>query len=252
MVNPVNLGIVHGYKNQDPFAILLLVLSFTFISCGLQDIPYYYPPSVSDSGESQISFNVIHDLQNYDATSSIQYFLGYDVYYRAYTVAADAESAISSINAETERSGSSPSTAISKLENLGFKRFFGFDGVTYTDSRPIFGKFSINTGIYFTIYLKDSETWFFTVNGADPDILTNRKYISRYVAPGTTTVKMFHDSSSWIVGDADYAGSNSSPQSLYFVFYGIGIGLDPQTPLTTYSSYPSTLRPSGYFTYNLR
>ncbi len=225
----------------------IIAIVFILAACGIQDIPYYYPPTLTDSGISANTFSVNNDVRNYDFLSSVQYFVGYEIYYRAFSSSSDALSSISSMQAQIDSSDGSPSQAYVKLESLGFKRVYNADSIDNPfDDRPILKNFDASAAFYFTVFLKDSEEWFFTTDGADPAVLANRHYLRRFPS-GSTSSQPFYLKSEYLSGDVDYSGSSSSPETIYFVFYGVAYGQDPQSPLTFIPSYPSYS--TTYFTF---
>ncbi|MDP2816627.1 MAG: hypothetical protein Q8O19_08120 [Rectinemataceae bacterium] len=220
-------------------AVFSLLIQIFVAGCGLQDIPYYYPPVLTDSGVSANTFTVTHDIRNYDSASLVQYFTGYEIYYRAYTNSSDASAAIAAMQSEIDRSDGSPSRAFEKLESLQFKRLYNADNsAAPIDDRPILRNFPLTAASFFTFYLKDSENWFYTADGADPEAVGSRHFVSRYPS-GTTTSQPFYLKSGYLAGDSDYTGSYSSPDTLYFVFYGVAYGQDSQSPLTVVPSFPN-------------
>ncbi len=227
--------------------IVAALCALAATSCGIQDVPFYYPPTLTDWDESANTFRLVHNILNYDSLSAIQYFVGYEMYYRAYTSSGEAESAIAAMQSEIDRTDGSPALAFSKLETLGFKRVYNADDTSNPyDDRPILKDFVASSANYFTVYLKGSEDWYYTANGADPDVTTNRHYLRRYPS-GSTTSQPFYLKTGYLAGNVDYAGSYSSPDTLYFVFYGVAYGQDSQSPLTVIPSYPNYT--TSYFTF---
>jgi predicted small lipoprotein YifL len=218
--------------------IVPVLAAFIMAGCGLQDVPYYYPPAVVSASVNY--FQIAHDLENYDSASATQDFQGYDIYYRAYQDATQAATANAAVQAEIDREFSSPDQMLAKLTNLGFKQCQNADALS---NWPILKEdFSLSNAYVFTIQLDPAGEWYYTI-----DSNPGKHYLKR--SPSASSLgKSFYLKSDYLATDPDYTGSDS-PVSLHFVFYAIGYGLDPQNPLILVSSKPIGISSTVDFIY---
>ena len=223
--------------------LLYLIILSCFISCGLYSYVSLNPPSSFYS----VGLNFLelhHDLNNNDGSD--QEFLGYEIFYRAYNdfnIATGDNDLLA--NANINYLGN-PDGFINYAKSLGFLRLRKKTNdsndnsplVTIIDSSPEVYYIELNTSIDWIIsstYLSDTSDDIELVRSIIPDYATRRSFSS---------AANYHQ------GDADYEGE-SSPTTVYFVFFAVAFGTDTASISNIYSEAKIIGTPIQYNPINL-
>ena len=239
-------------------------------SCGIESVPYYYPPNVTSAGAggvvSATSLTFYHNTSN--NTSD---FKGYELYYRCYADSSKAEYDRQSIEALAASSSAAPDSVLYSMVNTyKFNRMY--DSSTSSGNTPLlwFSNPAYNqSSITYVVSIPSTSDW--TVHatyGYDGSSLTTNLYRAAYASSGIYTHKYFSnppaltnlaDFTASNPTDNDYDGNTYSSASsgtisssgdnpynsgafsapLYMVVFAVGIGL-PQDSLNTVPSLPAS------------
>lgn len=189
-------------------AVLVAVLW----ACGIQNLPYLYPPESFTAPAVNQLLSLVHNTDNYDASETTQSFKGYEIYYRAFDNPDSATSLMTQIEAA--------STTISTLETLGMQRMaLG----TAPGTSPLISVPLPNSAHGFTIDISKSPDW--TISEEDGTL--NGTPIDNAVrSTGNNGYKSFQEKSGYVPTDSDYAGYDNNPSTVYFVFAALASGID--------------------------
>jgi hypothetical protein len=248
------------------FAALFAPL-FSLTSCGIESVPYYYPPIATSIGAggsvSASSFTFYHNTSN--NTSD---FKGYELYYRCYYDLSKAEYDRQAIESLAASSSSAPDSVLYSMINL-YKFSRMYDSPSTGDTPVLWFsndsyKTSSVTYIVSLIHPPSTQNWNVQATyGYNSSSLTTNLY--RSATTGTGFHKGFLPTSSDITTadfnttDSDYDGysyanGGGSPSTggptavpytatsslpLYMVVFAVGIGL-PQDTLNTVPSLPAS------------
>jgi predicted small lipoprotein YifL len=245
------------------FAALLAPL-FSLTSCGIESVPYYYPPNANTASLSATTLTFFHNTSN--NTSD---FKGYELYYRCYADPTKAEYDRQQIEALAASTSSAPDSVLYSMINL-YKFSRMYDSLSIGDTPLLW--FSNDS------YKTSSVTYIVSLNhpavsvpnwtvqatyGYNSSILITNLYRSATTSTGSH--KGFLPTSSNITTadfnttDSDYDGysyanGGGSPSTggptavpysvtgslpLYMVVFAVGIGL-PQDTLNTVPSLPAS------------
>jgi hypothetical protein len=209
---------------------LCIALAFPLISltgCGLETVTYYSPPGFLYGGNI---LTLTHNSGNSDAN-----FLGYDIYYRAYSNLTDADAARLAIENATNLTSSTPESILSQLTSaLSFKKIYAAANPTVSPT-PLLKNASIYT---FQLPNSSSSTnWYYTT---DLDPATPVQIVrGTGVSPGMSF------NYPYTVGDIDYATPATNAgvglgQPVFIVAFAVAYGYD-FTKLTSIYSFPASL-----------
>lgn len=209
---------------------LLLFTTLWLSTCGLEVVSYYGDPGFASAGSN--AFTLTHNTANSD------YFLGYDVYYRAYQTSTLADTARVTIESAISSSSSTPESVISQMTSAGFVKMY-LASSPLSPPTPLCSVSSsyLSTAVKFN-FTMDSSTanWYYT-NSTDSG--STKVYVVRGL--GTSTNNSF--SYKYVSGDADYTLSNNavtSGQTVYLVFFAVAYGYNISS-LTSIYSVPTSL-----------
>ncbi|HPW01222.1 MAG TPA: hypothetical protein PLQ30_01880, partial [Rectinema sp.] len=212
-----------------PIAALLIINIYIIMtSCGLPTTDYLYTPKDFSSEGGALVLE--HDTKNIDELSSI--FLGYEIYYRIFddeVAAGDSRNSISSMKS---------SNIIQTANNYKYfplkHRKKSESGQFSLDISPLI-KVSSNTYTKYYLNMKPQETW--TLTYEDSEIVIDSIVRNRSDTASSAEIADadFCLSSGYQVNDRDYAGSSSSPDIVYIVFFAFAYGFDTSTMRNVYS-----------------
>ena len=197
-------------------------------SCGLPTTDYLYTPKDFSSESGALVLE--HDTKNIDELSSI--FLGYEIYYRIFDNEDDAE-----ISRATISSSMKSSNIIQTANNYKYfplKHRISKSGQFSLDISPLI-RVSSNTYAKYYLNMKPQETW--TLTYEDSEIVIDSIVRNRSDTASSAEIADadFCLSSGYQVNDRDYAGSSSSPDIVYIVFFAFAYGFDTSTMRNVYS-----------------
>ena len=209
-------------------AFLIINIYIIMTSCGLPTTDYLYTPKDFSSESGALVLE--HDTKNIDELSSI--FLGYEIYYRIFDNEDDAE-----ISRATISSSMKSSNIIQTANNYKYfplKHRISKSGQFSLDISPLI-KMSSNTYTRYYLNMKSQETW--TLKDEDSKIVIDSIVRNRSDTASSTEIGKadFCLSSGYQVNDRDYAGSSSSPDIVYIVFFAFAYGFDTSTMRNVYS-----------------
>jgi hypothetical protein len=219
---------------QTPAIALFLALAFpllTLVGCGLEgDTTYYASPTFTDNSGS---LTLTHSSSN----SSYPTFLGYDIYYRAYSNQIDADAARTTIENAANLATSTPESVLSQMTNLNFKKIYLASAPSLSPT-PLFNFSSggnANGATTITIQLLNTSSttnWYFITNVNSTPVQIVRCVGGNYNSFNYT----------YAPGDIDYASNTAvGPNgTLYIVAFAVAYGFDISTMATTYS-FPTSL-----------
>lgn len=204
-----------------PFVAAICAAAICSSSCGIESSVYYSPPSFAYAG------NLLTLQHNSDNTD---FFLGYDVYYRAYYSLSEATAARSAIESATNSTSYTPDSVLSLLVSKGFKKMCLATAPTVTQT-PLLPKGPST----FYIYLpstSSSTDWYYVTNSSATQIglVRNTGYGDHFNSP-------------YLVGANDYgstASGVSSGQTVYIDAFALAYGYD-FSKLSSIYSYPASL-----------
>ncbi|NLH88854.1 MAG: hypothetical protein GX469_00825 [Treponema sp.] len=212
-----------------PIAALLIINIYIIMtSCGLPTTDYLYTPRDFSSESGALVLE--HDTKNIDELSSI--FLGYEIYYRIFddeVAAGDSRNLISSMKS---------SNIIQTANNYKYfplkHRKKSESGWYSLEISPLI-KVSSNTYTKYYLNMKSQETW--TLTDEDLKIVIDSIVRNRSDTASSAEIADadFCLSSGYQVNDRDYAGSSSSPDIVYIVFFAFAYGFDTSTMRNVYS-----------------
>jgi len=212
-----------------PIAALLIINIYIIMtSCGLPTTDYLYTPKGFSSEGGALVLE--HDTKNIDELSSI--FLGYEIYYRIFddeVAAGDSRNLISSMKS---------SNIIQTANNYKYfplkHRKKSESGWYSLEISPLI-KVSSNTYTKYYLNMKPQETW--TLTYEDSEIVIDSIVRNRSDTASSAEIADadFCLSSGYQVNDRDYAGSSSSPDIVYIVFFAFAYGFDTSTMRNVYS-----------------
>ena len=180
-------------------AVLVAVLW----ACGIQNVPYLYPPESFTASGNQLSLT--HNMENYYLGDSS--FKGYEIYYQAFDTLDSANSLLTQIAAA--------STTISTLETHGMQRMAL---ETAPGTSPLISVPLPNSAHSFTVNVSGLTDW---------TISENEIGIGNVVrSTGNNGYKSFQEKSGYVPTDSDYAGYDNNPSTVYFVFAALASGID--------------------------
>jgi hypothetical protein len=208
------------------FGLALVFPSLTLTACGLESLVYYSPPGFALGGGNIITLT--HNSANVDS------FLGYDIYYRAYSNLSDATNARTTIENASNLTTATPDGVLSQLTGTqGFKKVF----LASNSSVPPTPLFSGAT-TYTIQLIRTSSTadWYYTTDLSATPIELVR---------GTGSGESFN--SSYLAGtSSDYTATDfiskipGSSQSVFIVAFAVAYGYD-FTKLQSIYSLPASL-----------
>jgi len=205
------------------FLAAALALSAALSSCGLETVQTYDAPSFTYEGGL---LKLTHDADN----GSADYFLGYEIYYRAYSSETAMQTDREAIEDLADNDDSTPETCVDKLESLDFQRIKNEYG---KDDRPLFTYGSDNT---FYIQLSASSDWPY-YRSADAPV--TGQIVTRSISTSSKPVSFISQYSS--LSDDDYEGSTTTTGvTVYFAFFAVAYGFDITTISNIYSLPRST------------
>lgn len=109
----------------------LLILSFFMLSaCGLDVVPFLYPPESPSSISDRVQF--VHDTRNNDTPQS-DFFRGYEVYYKFYDFGADGANQLQNDRDAIEADPVPPGP--SRLTTRNFRRLRSLDNNNQLETR---------------------------------------------------------------------------------------------------------------------
>jgi hypothetical protein len=206
---------------------LFLALAFpllTLCGCGLESLVYYSPPGFVLGGGNIITLS--HN------TSNIDNFIGYDIYYRAYSTLTDATNARTTIENASNVTTSTPEGVLAQLTGIqGYKKMFLASTPTVAPTPLLSGAST------YTIQLTNTENWYYY-----SDVVPSHIALVR----GTGSGESFNATYSIGVSPAttDYTSpdnsSRSSGQSVFIVAFAVAYGYDFTKLLSIYS-FPASL-----------
>ncbi len=200
-----------------PYAFLL-GFAFGFLSCGLPKTIFLSQPGFSSTGAHQ--FVLTHNIDNYDSSEGVnQSFKGYEIFYRAYDSDLAAQNAVISLQSNKSIYEDNPNQFMSTAEALGFVRMKEDE----TSVKPLI---SINTpasSSTATLEINTTSDWVISSTDPNPD---ESFFVVRNITEATR--RNFYKNANFLSLDtADYTGA-SNPSTIYFVFFAVAYGEDPE------------------------
>jgi hypothetical protein len=207
------------------FIVICATLAFPmliFSGCGLETVAYYSPPYFLNAGQV---ITLTHNPQNSDSN-----FLGYDIYYRAYYSASDADTARNAIENTTNSTSSTPESVLLQMTNTGFKKIYAY----LTPQTPPTPLFAVSSATTFNIQMSRSSSanWYYNTDTPQTEIVRGI---------GLAANNSFNYQ--YLDGDVDYGSKGYSVQSggtVYFVFFAVAYGYD-FSRLSAIYSFPQSL-----------
>jgi len=200
-------------KHSAAFFFVIAVVAL-LASCGLPTADYLYPTS----GFIQQGANLITLYHNANNINSVNGFLGYNIYYRAFDNAGDAADSLVNL------SKSLTSSNINSIASLyGYYPILkkSSDGANF-DYSTLIPYTVCESGLYsyFALNMNGPSAW--TISGESGTTLLNQ--VVRNKGNGASVADSeFFQSSLYSYGDQDYNGV-SNPTQLYFVFFAVAVG----------------------------
>ncbi|HWR10921.1 MAG TPA: hypothetical protein VN445_03795 [Rectinemataceae bacterium] len=213
-------------KKKILYSVIICFLVLINSGCGLPTYLYLYSPSdFFKSSESQLALE--HNISNYDSSEgSDQSFKGYEIYYRVYDSSTAAQSDIDSlVSMASNYEGYPDSFMTYATSSLDFVRLRSVS----SNESPVISISNPSDSAVFYVNLNDGAEW--SLNDGDNSILS---YLARSITSDFSTRGSFFTSSNYESGDDDYEGSDA-PAAIYFAFYTVAFGSDPETFETVYS-----------------
>jgi hypothetical protein len=211
-------------------SIYAFVFPLLFLSgCGIESVNYYSPPDFAYAG------NIItlrHNTDNQD------FFLGYDIYYRAYYSLSEANTARGTIESATNSTSSTPESVLSTMTStLGFKKIYLASAPT-TVPTPLLA-FAKGATVYYFYLPKDTSTtnWYYVTNASSThvEILRCTGYGDSFNEP-------------YKIDDADYGSTTNgvgTKGTIYIDAFAVAYGYDFSKLSSIYSFPASLYQPIG-------
>jgi len=220
-----------------PYVFLLAATATFFIlSCGLPKTIFLSSPVFSLIGRNLL--DLTHNIRNYDVTEGAnQSFKGYEIYYRAYGSVSAAETAVGALQGYKASYESNPNQFMTAAGNLGFIRMRRATANTAPLVPVASADSAAGAQIFIPSYM-DALDW--TLTSTNPaDSFAVYRNISDTARWG------FYDTNNYLATDtADYSGV-SNPSTIYFVFFAVAYGEDPEAIGQEVYSLPDDMTVSG-------
>jgi hypothetical protein len=220
-------GKMSKMRKNSSFYLLYLIIIIIFASCGLYSYVSLNPPiSFDDKGSNLLELH--HDLNNNDGSD--QEFLGYEIYYRAYSdfnIAKGDDELLATANSNYL---GNPDGFINYAKNLGFLRLRRKTNDS-ADNPPLLAITDTSPEVYY-IELTTLGEWILSPtyqSDTTDNIELVRSIISDYATRSSLT-----SATNYYQGDIDYEGE-SSPTTVYFVFFAVAFGTDTASFSSIYS-----------------
>jgi len=213
-------------RKRNYLHLIYLIIISVFTSCGLYSYVSLNPPiSLDNIGSNLLVLH--HDLNNNDGSD--QEFRGYEIFYRAY-----GDPNVASSNNELLMTANSnylgnPDGFIDYAKSLGFLRIR--KDIGSTDNPPLLAITNTSPELYY-IEINALAEWRISPtyhSDTTDDIILVRSIISDY-----TTRRSLYMAENYHKGDIDYEGE-SSPTTVYFVFFAVAFGTDTASFSSIYS-----------------
>lgn len=206
-----------------------------FFSCGLPKTIFLSSPGFSTTGAYQLVLT--HNINNYDVSEGVdQSFKGYEIFYRAYDSELSAQAVVATLQNNIGTYESNPNQFMNAAEALGFVRM----KEDATSVKPLIAINAPDMSSTATLEISTTSDWEITSTDPNPDesFLVVRN-ISDYLRSS------FYDNANYLLSDTtDYTGV-SSPPTIYFVFFAVAYGADPEAIGQGVYSLPDDLTNSG-------
>jgi len=206
--------------------LILVFPLLTLTGCGIdQNLVYYSPPGFVPGGGNIVTLT--HNSSNVDS------FLGYDIYYRAYSILNDADSARVAIENASNLTTATPEGVLSQLTSKGFKKI-------YLASNPSVSPTPLLSGATtYTIQILQATNWYYT-----SDVASTQNYLIRGIG---SLGKSFNDT--YLAADPDTSTASDlvTGSTIYIVAFAVAYGYD-FTKLTSIYSLPASLYQEIVFT----
>jgi hypothetical protein len=175
-------------------------------------------------------------LTHNTANTAGNFFLGYDLYYRAYSTESDAQTARQTIESASSATTSTPESVLAQLISAGFKKVYLASNPTVPPTPLLAGATT------YTIQFPNASStvnWYYTTNlTADTNDVTQQIQIVRGIGASGESFNYQYAS-----GDLDYASTTmavTSGMQVHLVFFAIAYGFDVTNMASIYS-YPASL-----------
>lgn len=200
-------------------AAFLFPVALMSFACGLPNVPYLYPPTEFDVGNTSIK--ITSNVENYQASEgSDQSYLGMEIYYHVFDSATTANAKVAQIVSLSATYEKSPASFIKVIISASH-RFQRLRNST-TNSAPLIP--ITNPAVASSFYVNPSRSTSWNMTDEDlVEISTIVRNISNRVL-GDLDFKAMD----FLSGDDDYTGA-SSPGTIYIVLFGISFGKDPES-----------------------
>jgi len=207
--------------------LLYLIILLVLASCGLYSYVSLNPPSRFYSAGLNF-LELHHDLNNNDGSD--QEFLGYEIFYRAYSDFNNAKRDNDLLVTANRNYLGNPDGFINYAKNLGFIRLRRKTNES-TDNPPLLLITDVSPEVYY-IELNTSGDWIISpTNFSDT---SDDIELVRSIIPDYLTRRSFSLVANYHQGDADYEGE-SSPTTVSFVFFATAFGKDTASFSSIYS-----------------
>ena len=206
--------------NTTSIILLACVLfGLVTVSCGLQDIPFYYAPDFSYGS----NVFTLSDSGNVSESTGSSVFLGYEIFYRVYQTedAADNDRQVLSDWAGRVGAESNALDPDDFVQKATYER--GFVRIRHkSDTIAPLIKPTESNATYYLHIATVSDDWYFDQD--DSTTLDDIK-VCRTLDTTTSADRLsFYKLSNYKAGDPDYDDGTTDPGSgpLYFVFFAVG------------------------------
>jgi hypothetical protein len=232
-----------GTRSSRPAIFSLAVaLCFLLSACGLPTYVYLYPPTEFSSPGSGL-LSIVNNSNNYDSSEvADQSFAGYEGYYRGYSDQATAISMARTLQSKASTYSEDPDSFFSYATNtVNFVRVRSINSgdTTPNDTQPLIEILASEASIdnSYLIYLNSNSDWLLRKSDG-----TTSLSLCRSIAENSRF--SFYKKSNYLSSssDGDYVGDDS-PSTVYFVFFAVAYGTDPDSPGV--SIYSSPVFPTG-------
>ena len=222
------------------FEISIVCFFIIMISCGLPTAEYLFPPDDFSSANGVLV--IYHNKENIDEPTISSIFLGYEIYYRVFDDKNEAEQSYYNIRNMTS---SNVIQTANYYQYYPLKHRISASGQYSLDISPLIKKESLIkvSSNKYNLNMDTQGTWTLTDEGSNTVIDSIVRNRSDTASSADIVKADFYLSSEYKVGDRDYAGTISSPSSVYIVFFAFAYGFDPSTMKNVYSD-PVILEPS--------
>jgi hypothetical protein len=211
------------------------MLNVGMSSCGLESGVYQFsPPLLTTAGTNGIKIS-----HNLSANGDLVGLLGYDLYYRFFDAAQNAEASISAMSNFSSAATSTPEKSIAELKRLGFSlvkaKAPNAQGSPVPD--PIFSVANPAISDELFITMEPDRDWACDDTDNDSVFVLVRNYVSSFSQSSSFATNLIEPSPSSDPTSYDYEGT--APKPTHIALFALARAMDQNNVLSFTYSQPN-------------